>query len=88
MTHQNAVIAANRFGMGVRPGDLDKAKASPEEWLLKQLVLPEFSPSQPGSGEVMQAFYDFRRDVKRFKQQKIMEKPENPGRKVFFSNGF
>ena len=28
------VIAANRFGLGARPGDLDKIGDSPREWLL------------------------------------------------------
>ena len=83
MNDQHAVIAANRFGMGARPGDLERARVAPREWLLQQLILPELSSSQPDSGEVMSAFYEYRRGVKRFKQQKIMDKPRNPGGRAF-----
>jgi uncharacterized protein (DUF1800 family) len=32
-----AAIAANRFGLGARPGELASLRADPEDWLLKQL---------------------------------------------------
>lgn len=34
MTSLNAVIAANRFGMGARPGDLGRIGGDPRSWLL------------------------------------------------------
>jgi len=33
----STAIAANRFGLGARPGDLAAVGASPDDWLLKQL---------------------------------------------------
>jgi uncharacterized protein (DUF1800 family) len=33
----NAVIAANRFGLGARPGDLTKVALDPKAWLLSQV---------------------------------------------------
>ena len=32
-----AAIAANRFGLGARPGDLDTAEKDPQDWLRRQL---------------------------------------------------
>lgn len=40
-----AVIAANRFGLGARPGDLKVVDRNPEHWLLDQLAGP---PRVPG----------------------------------------
>lgn len=44
------VIAANRFGLGARPGDLDKIGDSPREWLLAQVQQPR--PLLKSVGEV------------------------------------
>ena len=35
-----AVIAANRFGLGARPGDLEVVARNPQRWLLDQLAGP------------------------------------------------
>jgi uncharacterized protein (DUF1800 family) len=35
-----AAIAANRFGLGARPGELDVVARGPEAWLMKQLKAP------------------------------------------------
>jgi len=35
-----SAIAANRFGLGARPGDLDKIEARPQAWLLDQIQGP------------------------------------------------
>ena len=42
---KTAVIAASRFGLGARPGELDKINGKAEEWLLDQLQ----GPSRPHS---------------------------------------
>ncbi|MGV6801690.1 MAG: DUF1800 domain-containing protein [bacterium] len=36
----DGMIAANRFGMGARPGELEQASADPKGWLLAQLERP------------------------------------------------
>ncbi|MFN8734886.1 MAG: DUF1800 domain-containing protein, partial [Hyphomonadaceae bacterium] len=33
----NAVIAANRFGFGARPGDLTRVAQDPKAWLVSQI---------------------------------------------------
>ena len=83
MNDKYAVIAANRFGLGAKPGDLERAKQNPQKWLLDQLVIPEFSPSHFDSGEAIGGFYDYRSEKKRFKQQKSMNNPKNPAGKIF-----
>ncbi|MBT8086451.1 MAG: DUF1800 domain-containing protein, partial [Gammaproteobacteria bacterium] len=57
MPIKNAVIAANRFGLGARPGDLARIADDPHAWLLDQLQGPsrpqtEFA-SLPPSDEVL-----------------------------------
>ncbi len=39
------VIAANRFGLGARPGDLESIDRDPRSWLLDQLQGPSRQPS-------------------------------------------
>ena len=34
------VIASNRFGLGARPGELEKIDREPRTWLLDQLQRP------------------------------------------------
>jgi len=46
MSLQDAAIAANRFGLGARPGDLAVIAADPRGWLKAQLT-PETSPPAP-----------------------------------------
>jgi len=45
MTMKKAVIAANRFGLGARPGDLQTIVAKPATWLLDQLQGPDRLPA-------------------------------------------
>ena len=59
-------IAANRFGLGARPGELDKIDRNPEAWLLDQLEgPPRLSPEireLPGTQEVLMEIRDLRRE--------------------------
>ena len=40
------VIAANRFGLGARPGDLEIVNQNPQAWLLDQLQGPSRLPRE------------------------------------------
>lgn len=61
-----AVIAASRFGLGARPGDLSVIEESPESWLLDQLAGPSrLHPDLqrlPGSSDVLIEVQDLRRE--------------------------
>lgn len=55
MNRQHAVSAANRFGLGARPGEIDSI-TDPQEWLLAQLRMPASEPALaelPGSLEYL-----------------------------------
>ncbi len=60
-----AAIAANRFGLGARPGDLVQIGTQPREWLLEQLAGPAGTPSALGglplSSKVIVDVQDVRR---------------------------
>ncbi|WP_374651462.1 DUF1800 family protein [Dongia sp.] len=51
-----AVIAANRFGLGARPGELDKVRRDPRGWLSRQIEITPASPpvllARPGMAEI------------------------------------
>ena len=57
MASVDAVIAANRFGLGARPGDLGHIGASAREWLADQLDRPPALPASfaglPTSADVV-----------------------------------
>ena len=59
------VIAANRFGLGARPGELDRI-GQPRGWLLDQLEGPSRMPAEfrdlPGSADVLVEARDLRRE--------------------------
>ncbi len=63
MVTVKAVIAANRFGLGARPGELDEISQDHEGWLLAQLS-PGASTarvSSPGSAEILREFQRLQR---------------------------
>jgi uncharacterized protein (DUF1800 family) len=41
-----SVIAANRFGLGARPGELERIDNDPQAWLLDQLQGPPRLPAE------------------------------------------
>lgn len=65
MDSLKATIAANRFGLGARPGELARI-ARPETWLLNQLQGPSELPAElralPDSASVFVEARDLRRD--------------------------
>jgi len=61
------VIAANRFGLGARPGDVASVSGDPKGWLLAQLTpeadLPRPLTSLPSTVEDMSAFFKWIRQI-------------------------
>jgi uncharacterized protein (DUF1800 family) len=66
-----AAIAANRFGLGARPGELERL-ASPEEWLLRQLEGPPalLAGLEPGAKTLAQAMELRRQEVQQRRAKK------------------
>ena len=62
--YQSAVIAANRFGFGAKPGEIRAAEADPKAWLMAQLdnasAVPEAIGSLPGSAVLIGDFHEQR----------------------------
>ena len=72
MTTKKAVIAANRFGLGARPGELDRIASGPEAWLIGQLDGPSRLPAEirdlPDSASVFEEIQDVRRSQRAAKR--------------------
>jgi uncharacterized protein (DUF1800 family) len=66
VTRLASVIAANRFGLGARPGDLARIDAGPERWLIDQLAGPSRPPPDiaalPASSAVLVEVQELRRE--------------------------
>jgi len=62
----NAVVAANRFGQGARPGELQRARDDARGWLQKQVTGPRSLPEEirrlPSSAEVFKTYSELRRE--------------------------
>ena len=62
----SSVIAANRFGLGARPGELGAIGADPRGWLRAQLQGPPPQPSAAelrSAAETLSAALELRRDI-------------------------
>ena len=63
MLKPEAAIAANRFGLGARPGDPGRIGKDPQDWLLSQLAAPRGSAAPanpPASAQVLAQIRDLR----------------------------
>jgi uncharacterized protein (DUF1800 family) len=73
VTINNTLIAANRFGLGARPGELASIDSDPRGWLLAQLagtpVLPEPMRSLPSSAEIFQRYVEGQREKREAKME-------------------
>ncbi len=62
----DAVVAANRFGLGARPGELERARDDARGWLRKQVTGPRALPEEirglPSSAEVFKTYSELRRE--------------------------
>ena len=67
----NTAIAANRFGLGARPGELSRIDRDPSQWLLGQIAGPSRSPGRvqrlPDSASVLVEVQDVRRQQRQMK---------------------
>lgn len=72
------VIAANRFGLGARPGELSRIDSDPRGWLLDQLQGPAGLPAQfrdlPGSAGILVEVQQVR-EMRRAAKQAETDKP-------------
>lgn len=63
----HGVIAANRFGLGARPGDIERISKDPKGWLLEQLTpeteLPAPLYALPSSVDDLGAFFKWVRQI-------------------------
>ena len=79
-----AVIAANRFGLGARPGELQRAAQNPREWLATQIegerALPAPVKALPSSADVFGIYADAR-EARGAARKKETAKPD-PAREI------
>lgn len=73
MAQTSSVIAANRFGLGARPGDLAAIGGDPRGWLLGQVERDPGLPSElaglPHSSEVLLELREFFQQRQKLKRQ-------------------
>ncbi|QEM80300.1 DUF1800 domain-containing protein [Halomonas binhaiensis] len=74
----DAVLAANRFGLGARPGDLQEIAHDPKEWVLSQLENPA-SPLDALQGlddspTYLNRYAEFRKEFRAARQQAAQDK--------------
>lgn len=70
----DSAIAANRFGLGARPGELEKIDKGPQSWLLDQLQGPSRVPAEirdlPDSADVLIEVQNLRREQRETRTEK------------------
>ncbi len=84
-------VAAQRFGLGARPGEIESASAAPKAWLLRQLDSPVDEP-QPldggapfkSGGDLVSELIQYRKDREREKAQASANMPAPDPVKIFF----
>lgn len=70
MTALRAAIAATRFSLGAKPGEIDAARSDPQGWLLAQLDAPGAPlPGVPGSREALAATRASLQDIQRLQRE-------------------
>jgi uncharacterized protein (DUF1800 family) len=85
------VIAANRFGLGARPGEIEAASRAPKDWLMAQLDEPAGQPTPLGEqklmsgGELVVDALEYQRQQKIMRQARAND-PEADPVKSFFKN--
>jgi len=80
MLNLKAAIAANRFGLGARPGDATRIGTDPESWLLHQIDAPRGSvqpAGPPKSAQVLAELRDLRVVRQAVAQRQANPRPQN-----------
>ncbi|HEY5339183.1 MAG TPA: DUF1800 domain-containing protein [Rhizomicrobium sp.] len=67
-------IAAQRFGLGARPGEIEAASAAPKAWLLEQLDSPVDQPQPVDGGAPFQSGGDLVGALLQYRQDRKMER--------------
>lgn len=79
-----ATIAANRFGLGARPGDLAAIEPDPQAWLLKQITGPSRLAADirdlPESSTVLSEVEQLRREQRNIRQAAADDPDADPVR--------
>ncbi|HEY7640692.1 MAG TPA: DUF1800 domain-containing protein [Steroidobacteraceae bacterium] len=74
----DAEVAANRFGLGARPGELDRARGAARDWLQAQIAGTRPPPEQigrlPSSAEIFKTYSELRQDRKEAKSDSAAAK--------------
>src|SRR5215470_3692206 len=87
MTLEGA-IAAHRFGLGARPGEVERASRDPKNWLMTQLDGPADQP-QPLDGSPLMSGGALVSDMVAYQREREMERRNGTGEdpvKTFFKN--
>jgi uncharacterized protein (DUF1800 family) len=79
-------IAAHRFGLGARPGEIDRASRNPKTWLLTQINTPADQPT-PVDGGSFRSGGDLVVEMLQYQRERAMDRrngtPSDPV-KMFF----
>ncbi len=81
----DVVLATNRFGLGARPGELERARSDPRSWLQRQIVgsraVPEEIRRLPSSAAVFKTYSELRRERNDAKPDREAEKSDSEAAK-------
>ena len=67
-------IAANRFGLGARPGEIDAASAAPKQWLLRQLDSPADQPQPIDGGDAFKSGGDLVAELMQYRMEQRQQR--------------
>ncbi|WNC73053.1 DUF1800 domain-containing protein [Thalassotalea psychrophila] len=81
-TNSKATIAANRFGLGAKPGELELAKQNPKKWLAAQLTPVVFDQNLPSSNDVFLQLSKYQAIKRQNKKNKVSEEQDKKDNKV------
>lgn len=63
-------IAAHRFGLGARPGEIEAASTAPNDWLLRQLASPPDQPKPIDGGQPFKSGGELVAEIQELKKEK------------------
>lgn len=82
ITNSSAAIAANRFGLGAKPSELEYAEKKPKKWLTAQLTPVSFDQNLPNSNDLLQQLNDYQAIRKQNKKNKVSEEQDKKDKKI------